>query len=71
MVLKRRKTAGSESDALFDPTKVDVVSVSEDGSVVTVSISQVGPWSGSDVQLQSLQEKIHDGGHARLPIDGH
>jgi hypothetical protein len=43
---------------MFDPTKVDVVSVSADGSTVTVSIAQVGPWTGSDTQIQCLQKKI-------------
>jgi hypothetical protein len=33
---------------------------SEDGAVVTVSIAQVGPWTGSNAQLASLQEKIHN-----------
>lgn len=51
---------GQPDEPLFDPAKVDVVSISEDGKTVTVSVAQVGPWTGSDSQIKSLREKIHN-----------
>jgi Family of unknown function (DUF6572) len=47
-------------DASFDPSKVDLVSISPDGSTVNLYIVADQPLTGSDVQLRSLQEKIHN-----------
>jgi hypothetical protein len=44
------------------------VSISDDGSTVTVGIAQLGPWTGSDAQIHSLQEKIHN--YVGFIVDG-
>ncbi|MBV9934645.1 MAG: hypothetical protein JO367_10130 [Actinobacteria bacterium] len=46
------------SDA-FDGQTVDVVSLSQDGTLVRLYIAQAGEWTGSDEQLVSLQEKVN------------
>ncbi|MGZ5398124.1 MAG: DUF6572 domain-containing protein [Mycobacterium sp.] len=55
-------------DALFDPTKVDLVSVSPDGSTVILHIVNDYPWSGTDAQIQSLQAKVHT--YVGFALDG-
>lgn len=47
-------------DASFEPSKIDLVSISPDGSTVNLYIVAEQPLTGSDVQLRSLQEKIHN-----------
>jgi Family of unknown function (DUF6572) len=47
-------------DAPFEPSMVDLVSISADGSTVNLYIVADQPLTGSDVQLRSLQEKIHN-----------
>lgn len=42
----------------FDPTKIDLVAKTADG-VVQLFIFRDQPWSGSDEELLSLQEKVH------------
>ncbi len=54
--------------ALFDPAKVDLVSVSPDGSTVILHIVNDLPWSGTDAQLQSLQDKVHT--YVGFALDG-
>jgi hypothetical protein len=44
-------------DALFDASKVDVVSVAADGTV-ELGIVRAHAWTGSDPELHSLQQKI-------------
>jgi uncharacterized protein DUF6572 len=67
-MLKRRKESGSGDETLFDATKVDLVAVSQDGKTVSVIVAQPGPWSGSDDQINSLQEKIHN--YVGFALDG-
>jgi hypothetical protein len=46
-------------ERLFDPAKVDVCAISEGhGQDVELFIVQDRPWTGSDAQLQSLQDKV-------------
>jgi len=54
-------------DGLFDPAKVDVVGVSADGTV-ELFIVQDRPWTGTDAQLGSLQQKIHN--YVSYALDG-
>jgi hypothetical protein len=44
-------------ERLFDPAKVDVCAISQDG-VVELFIVQDHPGTGSDAQLQSRQDKV-------------
>jgi hypothetical protein len=44
-------------ERLFDPAKVDVCAISEGGDV-ELFIVQDRPWTRSDAQLQSLQDKV-------------
>lgn len=53
--------------ALFDPAKLDLVGVSADG-IVQLFIVQDQPWTGSDAQLMSLQEKIQS--YVAYALDG-
>ncbi len=52
----------------FDPGKVDLVSVSPEGTTVNLYIVQSDAWSGSDEQLQTLQQKIHN--YVSFALDG-
>lgn len=47
---------------------MDRVSISEDGSTVSLYIVSDSGWSGTDAQLDSLQEKIHN--YVSFAIDG-
>lgn len=67
-MLRRQKGSESGGEELFDATKVDVVTVSQDGKTVSAIISQPGPWTGSNEQINSLQEKIHN--YAGFVLDG-
>lgn len=55
-------------EALFDATKVDLVAISPDGQVVDLIIVNDSPWTGSDAQLMSLQQKIHT--YVGFALDG-
>jgi len=54
-------------DSLFDPTKVDLVAESADGVVELVILADA-PWTGSDAQLRSLQEKVQS--YVSYALDG-
>jgi Family of unknown function (DUF6572) len=56
-----------EEGALFDAVKVDVVSLSSDGTV-ELYIVQDHQWTGSDAQLNSLQAKVHN--YVGYALDG-
>ncbi len=56
----RRKRDDTQQDVLFDSTRIDVVSVTADGSTVELYIVADALWTGSDEQIRSLQEKIHN-----------
>ncbi|GAC1591953.1 MAG: hypothetical protein NVS3B21_11010 [Acidimicrobiales bacterium] len=64
----RRPKEADAKECLFDPVKVDVVSVSSDGKTVTAVIAQPGPWTGSDAQINSIQQKIHN--YVGFVLDG-
>ena len=69
MVLRRRHPSEPEPiDALFDPSKVDLVSVSPDGATVLLHIVNEGRWSGSDAQIESLQLKVQT--YVGFALDG-
>jgi hypothetical protein len=52
----------------FDTTRVDLVTLAEDGSEVRLYVVADRPWSGSDAQLDSLQRKIHN--YVSFALDG-
>lgn len=51
----------------FESSKVDVVSIASDG-VVELGLVQVHEWTGSEVQLQSFQQKIQT--YVSYAVDG-
>jgi uncharacterized iron-regulated membrane protein len=53
---------------IFDPETVDLVTLTPDGGSVNLYIVQAEKWSGSDEQLMSLQQKIHN--HVSYALDG-
>lgn len=63
---KDRKVSAAES--LFDASKVDLVAISADGTAVEVIIVNDCPWTGSDAQVMSLQEKVH--AYVGFALDG-
>lgn len=58
MALWKRDPKPAVPEALFDPSKVDLVALSPDGEFVEIVIVNHSPWTGSDAQVMSLQEKI-------------
>lgn len=54
-------------DFTFDPLKVDVVAESAD-LVTELIIVQSNPWTGSDAQIESLQEKVQT--YVSFALDG-
>ena len=58
MALWKKDPKTSPPEGLFDPTKVDLVALSPDGEVVEIVIVNDSPWTGSDAQVSSLQQKI-------------
>ena len=67
MVLRRAKKPANDSKP-FDPSKVDLVSLTPAGDRVRLYIVSDSPWTGSDAQLQSLQEKVHN--YVGFALDG-
>jgi hypothetical protein len=57
-----------QPERLFDPLKVDAVALSGDGQTVELFIAQDAPWTGSDAQIQSLQEKVNS--YVSYAVDG-
>jgi hypothetical protein len=53
------KHTGPESSELFDPTTVDLVTLSPDKATAHLYIVQPDRWTGSDDEIASLQEKIN------------
>jgi hypothetical protein len=51
--------AGRDSDHLFDPTTIDLVTLTPDNATVVLYIVQPNSWTGSDGEIASLQQKIH------------
>lgn len=54
-------------ESILDTGKVDLVSESADGQIELV-IVQPGPWTGSDEQVQSFQDKIQT--YVSFAVDG-
>jgi hypothetical protein len=54
-------------DHLLDPQKVDVVSIASDGTV-ELGLVQSHPWTGSEAQLQSFQQKVQT--YVSYAVDG-
>jgi hypothetical protein len=52
----------------FDPGTVDLVSIPQSGLVVDLHIVQDRPWTGSDEQLTTLQQKINN--YVSFALDG-
>lgn len=44
---------------LFDASAVDVVALTPDGTTVELYVVADAPWTGSDSQIRSLQDKLH------------
>ena len=53
---------------MFQSLKVDFVSLSPDASTVNLYIVADQPWTGSDPQLNSLQEKVQN--YVAYALDG-
>jgi hypothetical protein len=53
---------------VFDASKIDLVSVTADGSTVELHIVADAPWTGSDAELISLQQKINT--YVGFALDG-
>ena len=58
MALWKKDPKPPAPEALFDPLKVDLVALASDGAAVEVIIVNDSPWTGSDAQIMSLQQKI-------------
>lgn len=56
-----------QEDSLFDAGKVDLVAESAEGTIELV-IVQDQPWTGSDAQLTSLQDKVQT--YVSFALDG-
>lgn len=63
-VIFRRK----DRDAPFDPATIDLVALSPDETTVELVIVADAGWSGSDLQIRSLQEKIQS--YVSFAVDG-
>jgi hypothetical protein len=68
MAFRRREPEQRPPEALFDPSKIDLVSISADGSETLLHIVNDSPWTGSDDQVESLQSKIHN--YVSFALDG-
>jgi hypothetical protein len=53
---------------VFDASKIDLVSVTADGGTVELHIVADAPWTGSDAELMSLQQKINT--YVGFALDG-
>jgi hypothetical protein len=56
-----------QDESLFDPAKVDLVAESADG-IIELVIVQDRPWTGSDAQVSSLQDKVQT--YVSFALDG-
>jgi hypothetical protein len=52
----------------FDPLTIDLVTITPDGQTVVLYMVQQEAWTGSDTQLRSLQEKVHN--YVAFALDG-
>ena len=65
---RRQQVASQPTDVGFDPKKVDLVGLSPDGTTVSLFIVVDCLWSGSDEQIESLQQKVHN--YVAFALDG-
>ncbi len=63
MRLGKKKPDG----ALFDPTKVDVVSIAADGTV-ELALVQAHAWTGSEAELNTFRQKVQT--YVSYAVDG-
>ena len=68
MGLWKKDKSAAVPEALFDATKVDLVAVSRSREAVDLIIVNTSPWTGSDAQVMSLQQKIHT--YVGFALDG-
>jgi hypothetical protein len=68
MTSRRKAKNVGPSEVMFDPAKIDLVAVSPDASSAELYIEADLPWTGSDAQIRSLQEKIHS--YVGFAMDG-
>jgi hypothetical protein len=68
VALRRKGTEPGVNEILFDASKVDLVGEPADRSVVELYIVADIPWSGSDAQIRSLQDKLH--AYVSYALDG-
>jgi hypothetical protein len=68
VAIRRRRVQEGAPEALFDPSKVDLVALSPDGSAALLYIVNDSPWTGSDAQIKSLQAKIDN--YVGFALDG-
>lgn len=62
------RAAYNMNDTLFDPTTIDLVSLTPDGKGVELRIINDRGWSGSDNQINSLQSKVQT--YVSFALDG-
>jgi hypothetical protein len=65
---RRAERAGPDSDQVFDPTTIDLVTLTPDNATVVLYIVQPNSWTGSDGAIASLQQKIH--AYVGYAVDG-
>jgi hypothetical protein len=53
---------------LFDASKVDLIGISPDGGTVQLHLVRGAPWTGSDEELASFQNKIQT--YVSYAVDG-
>jgi hypothetical protein len=57
-----------QAEGLFDREKVDLVGLTQSADAVELFIVQDAPWTGSDAQLQSFQDKVQT--YVAYAVDG-
>jgi hypothetical protein len=57
-----------QAERLFDPMKIDLVALTQSADAVELFIVQDAPWTGSDAQLGSFQDKVQ--AYVAYAVDG-
>ena len=68
MRFKPRPQAPPKPEELFDRSTIDIVAIAPDGSTVELIVVNDSPWTGSDGQVLSLQEKVNS--YVSYALDG-
>ena len=68
MALRKKTTKAPASEVLFDATRVDLVAFPKDSAVVELIVVNDSPWTSSEAQIMSLQQKIH--AYVGFALDG-